>query len=60
MLDRKRLQKALGAVLAAHSSESAPLVKFATQLNAAQQVLQQKPTAFSCFGIECVWQKQAS
>lgn len=60
MLDRNKLQQALYAVLVAHSSQNGPSIKFVKQFEAAKLVLQNNPKAFSCFGMECTWQKQAS
>ncbi|MEL4429836.1 hypothetical protein [Shewanella mangrovisoli] len=61
MLDRAKLQEALKAVFVACMNEAdTPSNKYSVQLNAADRLLANNSKLFSCYGIDCCWQRKAS
>lgn len=61
MLDRAKLQEALKAVLSACMNEAnTPANKYSEQLNAADRLLEKNSKLFSCYGLDCCWQRKAS
>jgi hypothetical protein len=61
MLNKETLQTALTAVFTVCISETlAPSKKYATQLDASDELLAKNEKAFSCFGMDLCWQQKAS